>query len=124
MSYTVKTGANSPSLVVELYDNYGTPAQEPVQGLDNATSITFIFKREGKLEGDPPDLREAGQYFVDPEDNTLYTGAVQYLWGPTDTTTLGAGKVNFEVDVEWTPGQIETFPSQGYFSLTVEDDLD
>lgn len=127
MSYTIKTGANSPALVVELYDNYGTPQQSLVTGLADALSITFIFKHSLKKEGDPPDLRNPGSYWADPADAARDTGSVQYDWAETDTATigaLGAGDINFEVDVEWAAGKVETFPSTGYFVLTVEDDLD
>jgi hypothetical protein len=124
--YTIKTGANSPSLVVELFDNYGKPDQSRVTGLDTALSITFIFKNGSKAEGQPPDLRGTGQYWVNPS-GPVYTGAVEYEWGITDVATIaspGVGPVNFEVDVEWSAGKIETFPSRGYFQLVVENDLD
>lgn len=122
MNYTIKTGANSPSLVVELYDNFGTPEQATVQGLEAAISIVFVFKHSEKVEGDAPDLRNAGQWFEDPD--ALVTNGVQYDWGATDTADIGAGDINFEVDVEWVAGQVETFPSSGYFELTIENDLD
>jgi hypothetical protein len=92
--------------------------------LDGAELITFVFKHSEKGEMDEPDLRADGAHYVDPDNPGVYQPAVIYLWQPADTSTIGAGEIRCEVDVTWAPGQIETFPNKGYFTFTIEEDLD
>jgi hypothetical protein len=49
------------------------------------------------------------------------TGIVEYAWGVSDTDT--AGDFLVEVEVDWGGGETQSFPSKGYFAVTVEDDL-
>lgn len=123
--YTIKEGANNPSLVVDLFDRFGTPDQSPLQGLDgDGVVITFIFKHSEKTKADTPDLMRAGENYVDPAEPGVYKAAAQFLWGPTDTESIGAGAINFEINVQWVVGQIEKFPNKGYFQFMIEENLE
>jgi hypothetical protein len=123
-SYSIKEGANSPSLVVFLYDKFGTPSQTPLSGLDgDGIRITFVFRQSGKSDSLPADLIADGSNYTDPASPGVYQNAVEYFWQTGETADIGAGVVNFEVEIEWTEGQIEKFPNVGYFKFTITSDL-
>jgi len=50
----------------------------------------------------------------------------EYVWDADDLDTVGVYQVELEVtwDSASTPPKVETFPNEGYESLTVVDDLD
>lgn len=121
--YSIKEGANNPSLVVDLFDRYGTPEQAPLQGLDAVERITFVFRNAAKGATDPADVIRDGQNYVDVEDPGTYQPSVVFYWLIDETETIGSGEINFEVEVEWTSGQVEKFPNKGYFTFTIEEDL-
>lgn len=49
------------------------------------------------------------------------TGIVEYTWTALDTDT--AGDFNAEVEVDWGSGQYQTFPTKGFFMVTINPDL-
>lgn len=49
------------------------------------------------------------------------TGVVEYVWAATDTDT--AGTYNAEVEVDWGTSITQTFPTKGYFVVTIYADL-
>lgn len=48
-------------------------------------------------------------------------GNVVMAWQAGDTATLGP--IELEIVVEWTTGREQTFPSKGYFIVTIEEEL-
>jgi hypothetical protein len=50
-------------------------------------------------------------------------GVVEYAWGITDTTASGAYTAEVEIDWGGSPAEYQTFPSTGYFTITITDDL-
>jgi hypothetical protein len=122
-NYSIKEGANSPSLVVFLFDKFGTPDQSPFLGLDDAFRITFVFRKEGKPDDEAANLIADGSNYVDPDNPTVYQHAAEYFWQVGETADIGAGDVNFEIEVELEEGQIEKFPNVGYFKFKITSDL-
>jgi hypothetical protein len=49
------------------------------------------------------------------------TGIVEYRWATGDTDT--ANTYNAEVEVDWGAGVTQTFPSKGYFTIVINEDL-
>jgi hypothetical protein len=124
VGYTIKEGANRPPLVVDLFDRFGTPQQTPLQGLDaDGVTITFVFRHSERDVTAAADLIRTGVNFVNPDDPTTYQAAAAFLWETGETADLGAGKINFEVEIQWAPGVTEKFPNKGYFEFTIEEDL-
>jgi hypothetical protein len=80
--------------------------------LTGATGVRFIMKS----------TPASGTTKVDAAATvvTAATGIVEYAWGATDTDTAGDYVIEFEVN--WS-GEKQTFPSTGYFTLTIESDL-
>lgn len=50
-------------------------------------------------------------------------GIVEYAWANGDTDTSGTYNVEVEVDWGGVPPEYQTFPSVGYFVVTIGDDL-
>jgi hypothetical protein len=48
-------------------------------------------------------------------------GEVTYNWGTADTDTAGAYEA--EIEVLWNDGKAETFPNNGYWEITITDDI-
>ena len=52
---------------------------------------------------------------------TPASGVVTYSWGTADLNT--AGTYQAEVEIIWNDGKPETFPNDGYWDVTVTDDI-
>lgn len=105
MAFEIKKGDRRPRYRVGLTANGG-----PVD-LTGATAVRFMMKLgvSGTLKIDAPAI------IVDAE-----TGVVEYHWAVDDTDTAGTFNIEFEVD--WS-GEKQTFPSTGYFTATINEDL-
>lgn len=53
---------------------------------------------------------------------TPATGEWEYEWDPADTAALN--ELDGEIEVTWGDGEITTFPTIGFFSVQVHEDLD
>jgi hypothetical protein len=84
---------------------------DPVD-LTDATSAFFLMKQG---TNGTPKVDRGAMTFVDRA-----TGTVEYAWVVGDTDT--AGTFNVEVEVLWGT-EPQTFPSKGYWTVTIEDDL-
>ena len=53
----------------------------------------------------------------------MNAGIVEYAWAANDTDTTG--EYNAEVEIDWggSPTEYQTFPSKGYFAISISDDL-
>lgn len=105
MAFEIKKNDRRPYYRVQLTAN-GTPVD-----LTGATAARFIMK-----SGSTVVVNKQAMTFVDRP-----TGVVQYAWGATDTAT--SGDFNIEVEVDWGGSELQTFPSKGYFTATISDDL-
>lgn len=105
MAFEIKRNDRRPRYRVQLTSN-----GEPVD-LTGATNAYFIMKT-GTLTNK---INRGVMTFVDRA-----TGIVEYAWANLDTDT--AGSYNAEVEVDW-GGEPQTFPSKGYFAITIYEDL-
>jgi hypothetical protein len=105
MAFEIKRNDLRPHWRVTLTSN-GTPVD-----LTGAATAKFTMK-----EGTTVKVNKAAMTFIDQAG-----GVVEYDWTGTDTDT--SGTYNVEVEVDWGAGEIQTFPSKGYFTITIEDDL-
>ena len=110
--FTIKRNDLLPTLEAILKDADGNPVD-----LTDATDVVFHMREEEgaglKIDG------VAASFDANPA-----TGKVIYAWrtnGNKDTDTSGLFLAEFEVT--WTGGKIQTFPSQGYISIQIVDDL-
>lgn len=85
---------------------------DPVD-LTDAVAARFTMKTGTTLK-----VNKQTMTFVDRPN-----GVVEYPWAADDTDTTGT--YNAEVEIDWggTPAEFQTFPSTGYFTVTIADDL-
>jgi hypothetical protein len=105
MSFSIKSGATAPALVVTLYDDT-TPLD-----LTGATVRMRMRRREG------------GALVVDSPATVLTPteGLVSYQWLPADTDEVGDFEVEFEVT--FAGGAEQVFPADGYVMVNIEPSL-
>jgi hypothetical protein len=106
MAWEIKRGDRRPYWQGTLKAN-GDPVD-----LTDATSASFIMKLGTT---GTPKVNKGAMTFVDRPN-----GVVRYAWAAGDTDT--SGDYNVEVEVSWS-GELQTFPSKGYFVVTISDDL-
>lgn len=104
MAFEIKRNDRRPYFRVALTQN-GDPAD-----LTAAVSAALIMKSASGIK-----VNKGPMTFVDRPN-----GIVQYAWGATDTDT--SGEYNVEVEIDW-GGELQTFPSVGYFTVSISDDL-
>jgi hypothetical protein len=113
MAFSIKQNDTRPLFVVVLKDDFGEPGEAPVN-LTTAGGTAFFNMRAAN----------AGAVKI-TRGTALVTnaaaGEVTYSWTATDTNTPGAFEA--ELEVQWTGGKVETFPNDGYWDVTVTDDI-
>ena len=107
MAYEIKRNDLRPRWRAQLTAN-GVPVD-----LTTAVAARFIMKKDTTAK-----INRATMSFIDRP-----TGVVEYVWTGTDTDA--AGTYNVEVEVDWggTPTEFQTFPTKGYFTVTINEDL-
>ncbi|HEU5032683.1 MAG TPA: BppU family phage baseplate upper protein [Spirillospora sp.] len=110
-SIEFKRGDTAPALSATLYadDAGATPLD-----LTGAT-VKLIMATTASEPGNPK--VNAACQLVDAA-----AGQVSYSWLPTDVDT--AAKYQAEFEVTWADGTIQTFPRDGYLTITLLEDLD
>lgn len=112
MAFLIKQNDERPLFVVALKDNYGETDEAAVD-LTAATGVVFNMRQAGgttiKISRSPGTITNAA------------TGEVTYIWGTADTDTVGDYEA--EIEVAWNDGKPETFPNNGYWDITITDDI-
>lgn len=105
--FTIKSGSTTPALTVTLMDGV-VPA--------NLTGATVRMRMRDSRGGDLV-IDALATISGDPT-----TGSVSYQWEPTDTDTVGSFIVEWEVT--YANGTSQTFPTEGYTTVEVEESLE
>jgi len=107
MAFEIKRNDLRPHFRVQLTEN-GQPAD-----LTGAVAARFIMKATSTLK-----VNRQVMDFID-----MNAGIVEYAWAANDTDTTG--EYNAEVEIDWggSPTEYQTFPSKGYFAISISDDL-
>ena len=110
MAFEIKRNDLLPRYRIQLtQSDPDTGEQSPVD-FTAATGAVFIMKLGGAVKIDREPMT-----FVD-----RVAGIVEYEWVLGDTDTSGGYSV--EIEVDWS-GKPQTFPSTGYFSVVIGEDL-
>lgn len=113
MPFFIKQGDRRPLFVVILKDDFG----EPTEGIVNLSSATSaVFNMRASTGGQAVKVSRGTATISNPT-----AGEVTYPWASADTDT--SGNYVAEVEVTWSDGKVETFPNNGYFEITVTDDI-
>lgn len=104
--FNIKRGDTWPPIDAVLSDDDG-----PID-LTSATTVKIIFKTPG-----------AGSTTFNGTCTITdaLSGAVRYVWGPTDTATVNT--YNVEYEITWTDSTKTTIPTIGYKTVEVLQDL-
>lgn len=108
--FTIKRGDLLPDLAVTLLD-----ADENLVDLTLATGAKLAVSLTG-AEHTPIIYKD-----MVIADQVTQPGVVTYLWADDDTST--PGEYEAEVVVDWS-GREQTFPTIGYITITIADDLE
>lgn len=111
MAFEIKRNDRRPRFRVQLTQKIA--GVESPADLTSAVAARFIMKTGVTLK-----INKQAMTFVDRP-----TGVVEYAWAATDTDT--SGDYNVEVEIDWggSPAELQTFPSTGYFTAKISDDL-
>ena len=109
-SKTYKRNDTGPPITIQCLD--GTNPQN----LTTATSAKFLM---GTIDAGGVSTQKVSQAMTFDSDRT--TGKVTYDWQTGDLDTPGDYKA--EVEITWSGGDIQTFPSEGYLTITVVADV-
>lgn len=112
MAFVIKQDSTRPVYVVTLVENFGS-SNDPID-LTTATSVDFLMRESG---GTGTPKVNAPAVITD-----AVAGEVTYTWDAADTDTVGDFHAEFKIT--WGDGGIQTVPNDGYFEITIGDDLD
>lgn len=107
---TYKRNDTGPPITIACLDG-NTP-----QNLTGATSAKFIM---GTIDASGVSTQKVTGTMTFDADRT--TGRVTYDWGVSDLNATGEYKA--EVEITWSNGDKQTFPSEGYLSIIVVADV-
>ena len=106
-SFYIKQNDTAPSIEAALKNSNGR-----VKTMENASTVKFHMNDEN------------GNALVTAGLGTVVNaakGIVAYEWVAGDTATVGIHSAEFQI--EYTNGQIETFPNTGYIKVIIKDEL-
>ena len=104
--FYIKQNDTSPAIKVTCRDSDNNPIV--------VTGATVRFHMRLKSDGTVK-VDDAGSVISGTD------GTIQYAWSAGDTDTAGLYEAEFELT--YTDTTIETFPNDGYISVTVTDDI-
>lgn len=85
------------------------PATQIPVDLSTATSVRFLMSKDGSVKVNAP-----------ATVTDAVNGRVEYTWIPADTNESGVYLAEWEVS--W-GGDKQTFPSEGYLTVSITEDL-
>ena len=108
MAFTMKQNDTRPNLPVQFFQADGTTPLD----LTTATSVSIV-------------IRQKGQQAVKLKRAITITDAAggegEFDWQTGDTDTVG--DFEYEFEILWNNGDIQTVPAFGYLELSIIDDI-
>ena len=111
MAFAIKRNDRRPYLEAQFFQPDGvTPLN-----ITAALGIQMVMRLKGTKINDAPKIKAPCLVI-----NAL-EGKVQYRWEDGDTDT--PGMFEYEFEIEWVGGELQTLPQNGYFLLQILDDV-
>lgn len=107
-TFYIKQNDTAPSLEVALKGSNGR-----ARNLENASAVRFHMSKENNLG----DVITDGVCAI---TNSI-KGIVSYSWQAGDTANTGV--FNAEFEVQYSNGQIETFPNSSFIKVIIKEEL-
>lgn len=112
--FALKRNDTSPALKYQLQNEAGDAVD-----ISGFNEVKFFMREEGK-DTNKVDDDTAGDVSVIDSTN----GKVKYAWNSTDGDTDTEARYEAEFEVEYSDGEIETFPNgRNYIVILIGDDL-
>lgn len=112
MPFIIKQNDKRPYLTFQFFQADGTTPLD----VSSATEINFVMRLTAGGAANPTKIKSA----------CVMTNAIQgigeYRWGGEEDTA-DAGMFEYEFEITWANGDIQTIPADGYFTLQIIDDL-
>jgi hypothetical protein len=105
--FYIKRGDTRPAIKAQLREDFGDP-----RDLSDATEVRFHMESV-----------DTGDVIVDEPASIINAddGRVTYAWQDGDTDAVGRYSAEFEV--EYTDGNVETFPNNTDITVSVDEDI-
>lgn len=114
MAFKMKQNDTLPLLPFTILQPDGiTP-----QNLTAVTSISMVVRTKGAAPTAPPLFKKPCTMLAQSGGNI---GKGYYDWDAADTAT--AGSFEYELEIAWNDGNIQTVPADSYLDLTIVDDI-
>ena len=111
MAFTIKQNDTLPNLAFQLFQ----PDRVTPLDLAAVSVINLVVRASGGTDATVP-LFKKPCAIISP---SLGTGV--YDWDPGDTAI--SGSYEYEFEITWANGDIQTIPQDGYYSLLIVDDI-
>jgi hypothetical protein len=115
MAFKIKQNDTLPTLPFTILQPDGVTPQD----LTNVTSISMVVRTKGAASTAPPLFKKPCTILL--QSVPANKGKGTFTWVAADTATSGAFEYEFEII--WNDGGIQTVPADGYLDLTITDDI-
>jgi hypothetical protein len=115
MAFRMKQNDTLPFLPFEILQPDGITPQD----LTDVASISMIVRTKGAQSTAPPLFKKPCQIL--DQSITANLGKGFYVWAAADTAT--AGNFEYEFEMIWDDGGIQTVPAESYLALNIVDDI-
>ena len=114
MAFKMKQNDTLPMLPFRILQPDGVTPQD----LTLATSVSMVVRVKGSAPTAPPLFKKPCTMLAQSGGNI---GRGYYNWDPADTATAGA--FEYELEIIWNDGEIQTVPADSYLDLVIVDDI-
>jgi hypothetical protein len=115
MAFTIKQNDTLPNLPFKIFQPDGITAQN----LSNVEEINIVVRTKGGTPASPVTFKKP--CVILDQGVPANVGWGYYNFDPSDTATPGSYEYEFEI--EWDDGNIQTVPVTGYLDLVIVDDI-
>jgi len=115
MAFKVKQNDTLPNLPFKIFQPDGVTAQD----LTDATSISIVVRPKNSAPTVPATFKKPCVILDQSVPANLGWGF--YDWDPSDTAT--PGNFEYEFEIIWDDGAVQTVPADSYLDLVIVDDI-
>ena len=115
MAFKIKQNDTLPTLPFRILQPDGLTGQN----LTDVAEINMIVRTKGAASTAPPLFKKVCTIL--DQSIPANVGWGYFAWAASDTAT--AGNFEYEFEIEWDDGAIQTVPADSYLDLVIVDDI-
>lgn len=115
MAFTIKQHDTLPNLPFRIFKPDGITPQD----LTDATSVSIVVRTKGAASGAAPTFKKSCTLLDQAVEENIGWGF--YDWVEVDTAA--AGEFDYEFEILWEDGNIQTVPAGSYLALVIVADI-